>query len=714
MMLQFDWDLGQYSQTETENRRELSINAPPLTSFPGLSQLVEANAGDVDSSSSSIPTTPTENGVSLEDQLKPLLIVSDTAECNNNLSCYLKEAVDGLYGIQEQSSLSGDSGEGPSRQNYQRISLFSLRLITLNLFVKNQSLCIGKLLSLLAVLGQTTCSNDETRYEGECLKEFICITLLLVLKSASNYDRLESQGLLLMLEDLNFVGIIFRFLISHINNINNSSSSYKILKFVCDIVFEYLYQVEHLSDNEFQVLSLETSLIPTIIKTLFDNDSFNNYDIDDDADNEAGMDESKVIAYEEFKLLLLLNEQYLMKSYTKPEIENKVFTSLLEQLGSSGSNISGFINMVVCYLNREESQILKILMLKFLYLIFTTSCTSKLFYLNDLKILVDIFIRELNDMDLSGSIEIANENRLLTITYLKVMYPLLMFSQLNELEGGYKNEEIIELFSYLIVNANSSGNGDETTGSKSIQDEQNEVISKLAVRCLSINWLKKSNNNSPIPKNSIPISNNRGNARDRDVTRQSNNNSPSLSSSVTLNSSLTYKSRPGLYQGLTNSSQESIGAAFTRIASVRTSNKNDIHRTTTLHNLGNSGKETTTNVLQNNNNVFLAKMNSLLVKEEKEVEESTNILNLPKEYLVDKKSTLAYSSLIRKAIMKKAPPPPSTSPSPRNSNYSPNNNSRSSTPINTPPPCPIPGSRLNAALPALPFPPPPPPPRRRR
>lgn len=89
--------------------------------------------------------------------------------------------------------------------------------------------------------------------------------------------------------------------------------SFVLLKFGCDIVFEYLFHKELLSDNEFTSLTTQTNLIPTLIKYLLSNENFNNYDIDGD-DFE---DEDKLIAYEEFKLLLLINEQYLEIVYLR-------------------------------------------------------------------------------------------------------------------------------------------------------------------------------------------------------------------------------------------------------------------------------------------------------------------------------------------------------------------------------------------------------------
>lgn len=41
---------------------------------------------------------------------------------------------------------------------------------------------------------------------------------------------------------------------------------------------------------------------------------------------------------------------------------------------------------------------LQLLILKMLYLLFTTSGTQEYFYTNDLRVLVDVFLRELNNL----------------------------------------------------------------------------------------------------------------------------------------------------------------------------------------------------------------------------------------------------------------------------------------------------------------------------
>lgn len=638
-----------------------------------------------DYDNSEIPTTtfPTSNLLTednLLEQLQPILVNSDPMECNNNLSVCMKLIVENLY---------TKYNEGSSN-NYQMLSSFALELVTLNLFIKNYKLCIGKILGLLAALTDVKPVNDNEEYneklkfEVHSLREFLCIVLLLLLKMKNSprliseasdaLDNIDTVELKQTMVELGLITVVANFITTHINSTGESNSPYLLLKFSSDVIFEYLYLSELLSDAEFESLTTKTKIIPTLINHLLANDDFNNYDIN--ADDWDG--ENKLFVYEEFKLLLLINEQYLMKSYSSRETKNKVFDGLMrgdiehsaDNMSSpNNESINGFINLLIYYINREESQIIKILILKFLYLVFTTSYTAKLFYLNDLKILVDIFIRELNDLDYSD--DLGDENRFLIITYLKVLYPLLMFSQLGELPNGYKNNAILEILKNVVLNSESGSDNLSANMDKTCKNAQEDTIAKLAMRCMSISWLRQRPNKTK-SHNSILKNVNRGNI------------SPSSSSS-SLNSKLSFiGQRNELYQNA-NNSNESLDKTFTRIASVRTSLRSDYHMHTTSHNenqLSGTGGSKFSSAIENNHNIFLEHdLNSLTLKNNGSFSQSqlnsalaeTNLLDIPNEYLhgdqlpsltepldVDSSasSIKSNSSLAQKALKKKAPPPP--------------------------------------------------------
>ncbi|KAF6071884.1 hypothetical protein FOB64_000840 [Candida albicans] len=305
----------------------------------------------------------------LEEEISTILINSDSSECNENFSIFIKCILDNVYNTSNKDK-SSSSTTLPS-SSYEEISYYALKLLTSNLFIKNFQFCVGKILAFLNMFTQITQTwleekeevNDQSscvKYESECLKEFLCITLLLLLKiknnsASTNATTTTTDGLKLIevdylfqtLRQYHMMSIMSEFITTEIMAIDLNKSKFVILKFSCDIIFEYFYRVEILSDNE--------------------------------------------LTYEELKLLLLINEQFLMKSFNTNN-KNLVFDELMMGNITNGNlnNITGFINLLIYHLNREESHIIKILILKFLYLVFTSSSTCKLIYLNDLKILIDI------------------------------------------------------------------------------------------------------------------------------------------------------------------------------------------------------------------------------------------------------------------------------------------------------------------------------------
>lgn len=121
---------------------------------------------------------------------------------------------------------------------------------------------------------------------------------------------------------------------------------------------------------------------------------------------------------------------------------NRVLVVLMRRLGSSKT----FGENVIFMLNRSENTqtglCLKLLILKILYLLFTTEGTSEYFYLNDLRVLLDVFIRELVDLD--------EDHEALRHTYLRVLYPLIAFTQMKH--DPYKREQIKLVLRSLVGN----------------------------------------------------------------------------------------------------------------------------------------------------------------------------------------------------------------------------------------------------------------------
>ncbi|EIM23034.1 hypothetical protein WALSEDRAFT_53811 [Wallemia mellicola CBS 633.66] len=144
--------------------------------------------------------------------------------------------------------------------------------------------------------------------------------------------------------------------------------------------------------------------------------------------------------YTIIKLLTSLNEQYMIRNLDSNSVRsqhlqisnNLVLNVLTRRLGTSKT----FGENLIFILNRasdcREDICVKLLVLKILFLLFTTVGTENYFYTNDLKVLVDVFIRELADL--------PDEQEGLRHTYLRVLYPLLNKTVIKD--ADYKTLEV--------------------------------------------------------------------------------------------------------------------------------------------------------------------------------------------------------------------------------------------------------------------------------
>ena len=104
------------------------------------------------------------------------------------------------------------------------------------------------------------------------------------------------------------------------------------------------------------------------------------------------------------------------KSEEAPEPKNRIIRVMMRRLGScktfgenmvfmlnraSESYFQAFYDCISSFsLERtNDDYCVKLLILKMLYLIFSTNGTSEFFYTNDLCVLMDVFLRELADLD---------------------------------------------------------------------------------------------------------------------------------------------------------------------------------------------------------------------------------------------------------------------------------------------------------------------------
>lgn len=145
------------------------------------------------------------------------------------------------------------------------------------------------------------------------------------------------------------------------------------------------------------------------------------------------------VNYIKFRLLLILNEQYVYQCGLK--VQNGKKTNLVVyQMVRKIQYFQTFTEILVLNFNREMDTIDQILMMKYLYVVFSNEKTNRLVYLNDVKIIVDIIIRQLYDIPIKASSYIMD-------IYLRVLK--CMLTKTNLRRHSYKREELVAVLEYL-------------------------------------------------------------------------------------------------------------------------------------------------------------------------------------------------------------------------------------------------------------------------
>ncbi|SPO21469.1 related to LDB17 - protein involved in the regulation of endocytosis [Ustilago trichophora] len=189
--------------------------------------------------------------------------------------------------------------------------------------------------------------------------------------------------------------------------------------------------------------------------------------------------------YRLIKLLVAMNEQYMVSTLTSTapahaattpgqinstppssaRPANLVLSVLQQRLNASktfGENLIFMLNRASS--SDAEDVCMQLLVLKLLYLLFTTKETACYFYTNDLRVLVDIFIRELHDL--------PDESESLRHTYLRVLHPLLTNTQLCTYP--YKRPQIRRLLNGLLAHGHLR--------------DISATTKRLVDRCLRAEW----------------------------------------------------------------------------------------------------------------------------------------------------------------------------------------------------------------------------------
>ncbi|KAF9935499.1 hypothetical protein BGZ67_003387 [Mortierella alpina] len=155
-------------------------------------------------------------------------------------------------------------------------------------------------------------------------------------------------------------------------------------------------------------------------------------------------DNDEQLNYGTIKLLLAFNEQYMLNSAACRAASNYTPSNLLLATLSDRPGAScTFGENLIFMLNRAEDTALQMLILKLLYLLFTSPkhTLNEFFYTNDLHVLVDVVLRELRNL--------PEEEESLRHAYLRVMGPLLTNTQLRSEQAIYKRAEILRCLGEL-------------------------------------------------------------------------------------------------------------------------------------------------------------------------------------------------------------------------------------------------------------------------
>ena len=154
-----------------------------------------------------------------------------------------------------------------------------------------------------------------------------------------------------------------------------------------------------------------------------------------------------------------------------PQLTNRVIKALSLHL----SSYKTFGENLILLLNRESETSLQLLILKLLYLVFSTKTTAEYFYTNDLHVLTDVVLRNLLDLPAEDEAMQA-----LRHTYLRVLYTLLANSQLRRPGMSYKAPEIRAV---LRVLGGDSGNQYHFAPT-------DPTTIRLVTRCRTVPWLQ--------------------------------------------------------------------------------------------------------------------------------------------------------------------------------------------------------------------------------
>ncbi|KAF8925674.1 hypothetical protein BGZ58_000601, partial [Dissophora ornata] len=207
-------------------------------------------------------------------------------------------------------------------------------------------------------------------------------------------------------------------------------------------VYHWMLKSEFVAKLKYQILRWEALA----------DEAFLNYLLD--LVEHTRTDEAELLNYSAIKLLLAFNEQYMLN------MSNQAHYT---QAGAK----------LAC---------LQMLILKLLYLLFTSPSLFEFFYTNDLHVLVDVVIRELWDL--------PEEEESLRHAYLRVMGPLLTNTQLKH--ATYKRAEIVRVLREL------GGGALDSTLRRQLQEQQRkeQLLEQERALCAKVTYRDRLSSSS--------------------------------------------------------------------------------------------------------------------------------------------------------------------------------------------------------------------------
>ncbi|KND04535.1 uncharacterized protein SPPG_08825 [Spizellomyces punctatus DAOM BR117] len=128
---------------------------------------------------------------------------------------------------------------------------------------------------------------------------------------------------------------------------------------------------------------------------------------------QTGSAENEEENYTLVRALLAIHDQFAQKNFARSVIPNRVIEVLQKRIDQSKTLSENFIFIF----NREEDRKRRIIMARFLEIVLSSTSARNLWYTNDLGIILDVVIRETNNVDA--------EDEMLHHSYIRLL-PLLL------------------------------------------------------------------------------------------------------------------------------------------------------------------------------------------------------------------------------------------------------------------------------------------------